>query len=45
MREFDQGDLELLDDDAALAPAPRAERRPVRTAPLTVLDLDNGIAL
>jgi type IV secretion system protein VirD4 len=43
-REFDQGDLELLDDDAALAPAPRVTRRPVRTAPLPVIDLDNGIA-
>jgi type IV secretion system protein VirD4 len=45
VREFDQGDLELLDDDAALAPAPRVARRPVRTAPLPVIDLDNGIAL
>jgi len=42
---FDQGDLELLDDDAALAPAPHMERRPLRTAPLTVFDLDDGITL
>jgi type IV secretion system protein VirD4 len=43
--EFDEGDLALLDDDAALAPAARAQRRSLRNARLAALDPDDGLVL
>ncbi|MBI5277765.1 MAG: conjugal transfer protein TraG [Burkholderiales bacterium] len=43
--EFDEGDLALLDDDAALAPAAGAQRRSLRNARLAALDPDDGIVL
>jgi type IV secretion system protein VirD4 len=40
---FDHDDLALLDDDAALAPAPRMQRRLPRDLRAAALGIDDGL--